>query len=105
VPPQKAVAKLLAEGLIEEIHSRGSLPMWRRDDDDVHSLRIAKKGLAAIQVEDEPIDEAAGEAPKKPPGRSVSRRKSIAAPTGPWDARREACPVLLMAIRLCGASM
>jgi hypothetical protein len=28
----KVVAKLLTEGLIEEIQSRGSLPVWRRDD-------------------------------------------------------------------------
>jgi hypothetical protein len=27
----KVVAKLLAEGLVEEVQSRGSLPVWRRD--------------------------------------------------------------------------
>jgi hypothetical protein len=29
----KVVAKLLAEGLVEEIQSRGSLPLWRREGD------------------------------------------------------------------------
>ena len=29
----KVVGKLLTEGLIEEIQARGSLPVWRRDDD------------------------------------------------------------------------
>jgi hypothetical protein len=41
----KVVAKLLAEGLIEEIRSRGSLPVWRRDEEGPRSLRITKKGL------------------------------------------------------------
>ena len=29
---QKVVRKLLAEGLIEEVHAIGSLPLWRRDE-------------------------------------------------------------------------
>jgi hypothetical protein len=36
----KVVAKLLADGLIEEIQSRGSLPVWRRDGDDARTLRM-----------------------------------------------------------------
>ena len=38
----KVVAKLLTEGLVEEIQSRGSLPVWRRDGDVAHTLRITK---------------------------------------------------------------
>ena len=49
----KVVAKLLTEGLIEEVQSRGSLPVWRRHEDGPRSLRITKKGLQTIQVEDE----------------------------------------------------
>ena len=41
----KVTAKLLAEGLIEEIQSRGPLPVWRRDGDNAHTLRITKRGL------------------------------------------------------------
>jgi hypothetical protein len=82
----KVVAKLLAEGLVEEIQSRGALPVWRRDDDGPRSLRITKKGLKAIRVEDEPVEEATGEAAKKPPARSASRRKPTKAPAS--DAKR-----------------
>jgi hypothetical protein len=49
----KVIAKLLTEGLIEEVQSRGSLPVWRRDEDGPRTLRITKRGLKAIQVEDE----------------------------------------------------
>ena len=49
----KVVAKLLADGLVEEIQSRGSLPVWRRDGDNAHTLRITKRGLRAIRAEDE----------------------------------------------------
>src|SRR5258707_8788564 len=47
----KVVAKLLTEGLVEEIQSRGSLPIWRRDADGSHSLRLSKKALQAIGAE------------------------------------------------------
>jgi hypothetical protein len=45
----KVVSKLVTEGLIEEIQSRGSLPVWRRDGDNAHTLRITKRGLQAIR--------------------------------------------------------
>ena len=72
----KVVAKLLAEGLAEDIQSRGSLPVWRRDGDNTHTLRITKRGLQAIRD-----DEAAAtdELPKKPPARSAQSRKSTRA--------------------------
>jgi hypothetical protein len=70
----KVVAKLLVEGLVEEIQSRGSLPVWRRDRDVGHTLRITKRGLQAIRVDDE-----ATEPPKKPPARSAKSRKSAQA--------------------------
>ena len=48
----KVVGKLLADGLIEEIQARGSLPVWRRDEDKGPlALRITQRGLAAIQVD------------------------------------------------------
>jgi Protein of unknown function (DUF3489) len=50
---QKLVRKLLAEGLIEEVHAAGSLPVWRRaEDNQPLALRITKRGLAAIQVDE-----------------------------------------------------
>jgi hypothetical protein len=51
---QKAVARLLNEGLVEEIVACGTLPVWCRDDDGPRALRITAKGLAAIGVEDGP---------------------------------------------------
>jgi hypothetical protein len=75
----KVVAKLLAEGLIEEIQSRGPLPVWRRDGDNAHTLRITRRGRQAIRIDDEAA--AADELPKKPPARSAKSRKS-AQPSG-----------------------
>src|SRR5260370_33126047 len=40
----KVVAKLLTEGLIEEIRARGSLPVWRRYDDAPPHSRITTQG-------------------------------------------------------------
>jgi hypothetical protein len=72
----KVTAKLVAEGLVEEIQSRGLLPVWRRDGDETHTLRITKRGLRAIR-NDEATE--AGELPKKPPARSAQSRKSTRA--------------------------
>jgi hypothetical protein len=79
----KVVAKLLTEGLVEDIQSRGSRPVWRRDDEGARSLRITKKGLQAIRVEDEATEVAADEPKKKPPAPSANRRKPAKAPTSP----------------------
>jgi Protein of unknown function (DUF3489) len=84
----KVVAKLLTEGLVEEIQSRGSLPVWRRDDEGARSLRITKKGLRAIRVEDEAVAGAADEPAKKSPAPSAKRRKSTDVP--PSRRKREA---------------
>jgi hypothetical protein len=73
----KVVARLLTEGLIEEMQSRGSLPVWRRDGDNAHTLRITKRGLRAIRVDDEAA--AADELPKKQPAQSAKSRKSAQA--------------------------
>ena len=55
---------------MEEIQSRGSLPAWRRDGDNGHSLRITKRGLRAIRANDEAT--AADELPKKLPARPAN---------------------------------
>jgi hypothetical protein len=79
----KVVARLLAEGLVEKIQSRGSLPVWHRHGDDAHTLRITKKGLQAIRVDDEATAATADELPKKPPARSAKSRKSAQASGAP----------------------
>jgi Protein of unknown function (DUF3489) len=84
----KVVAKLLAEGLVEEIQSRGWLPVWRRDGEGVYALCVTKRGLRAIRVDDEAP--GADERPKKPPARSAKLRKS--AQTSPGEAAEPARP-------------
>ena len=50
---QKLVRKLVTEGLIEEVAACGSLPVWRRDEENRPlALRITTCGLAAIQVDE-----------------------------------------------------
>ena len=86
----KVVAKLLTEGLVEEIPSRGSLPIWRRDEDGPRSLRITKKGLQAIQVEDEASGSA--EPTKKPHAPSANRRKPAKTPASPRKSGKNKPP-------------
>jgi hypothetical protein len=86
----KVAAKLLTEGLIEEIPSRGSLPIWRRDEDGPRSLRISKKGLQAIGVEGEASGSA--EPAKKPPAPSANRRKPAKAHASPRKSRKTEPP-------------
>src|SRR6202035_1421226 len=48
----KVVGKLRRDGLIEEIPARGALPIWRRDEEkEAVALRITKRGLAAIGID------------------------------------------------------
>src|ERR1700704_5069280 len=51
---RKVVDKLIRADLLEEVRAKGSLPVWRRDDQrGPMALRITKNGLDAIDVEDE----------------------------------------------------
>src|SRR5438105_37007 len=60
---QKLVRKLLSECLIEEVHAAGSLPVWRRNEDNQPlALRITKLGLAAIRVDESAAQPEAKEA-------------------------------------------
>jgi hypothetical protein len=96
---QKLVRKLLTEGLIEEVHAAGSLPVWRRDEDKGPlALRITQRGLAAIQVDEggplaEPEDpqeteQRADRAPGKPSRRAAARRKKTRDDTSQQPTKR-----------------
>jgi hypothetical protein len=99
----KVVGELLAEGLVEEIQSRGPLPVWRRDGDKAHTLRITRRGRQAIRVDQEM---AAAELPKKPPARSAKSRKSTRAsePAQPQAGSKQA-KVIAMLSRPQGATI
>ena len=50
---RKVVDRLLKEDLLQELHAKDDMPVWRRGDDNrPYSLRITKAGLKAIEVED-----------------------------------------------------
>jgi hypothetical protein len=105
----KAVTKLLNDGLIEEVPAGGSLPVWRRDNDQgAFALRITAGGLAAIgiersiappemavtsgvtEVDGDPVADAASSVMPAP--RKASTKRSAAAPrkgSGAEASRRE----------------
>jgi Protein of unknown function (DUF3489) len=50
---KKVVDRLLNEKLLQELHAKDDMPVWRRGDDNrPYSLRITKAGLRAIEVEE-----------------------------------------------------
>ena len=98
------VAKLLAEGLIEEIQSRGPLPVWRRDGNNAHTLRITRRGRQAIRLDQETA--AADGLPKKPPARSAKSRQSAQASGHPiMRAGSKQAKVIAMLSRPQGATI
>jgi Protein of unknown function (DUF3489) len=91
----KVVARLLTEGLVEEIQSRGVLPVWRRDEDGTCSLRITLKGLQAIRKQDEAVG-VATEVAKKPPALSAKSRKGPGKPARPRADSKQAKVIALL---------
>ena len=77
VAAEKLVAKFAGAGLIEEIESNGSLPVWRRLDDASFSLRITDAGLKAIGI-DEAVG-AVGRVEKVPSKASAKAKADLAA--------------------------
>jgi hypothetical protein len=50
---KKVIDRLLKQKLLQELHARDDMPVWRRGDDNrPYTLRITKDGLKAIEVED-----------------------------------------------------
>src|SRR5215207_5818459 len=75
---QKFAAKLLREGLVEEVRARGALPVWRRDDaNGPMALRMTRSGMKAIGVEGDAPAQEAGRPERNP---STKRKQ-------PKDAR------------------
>jgi hypothetical protein len=83
---KKVVGKLLREGLIEEVPSRGTLPVWRRDDNQGSlALCITKDGLVAIGIE--PSSSAAPH--KTPPETSNASQVGLKQPRRAQSANRK----------------
>ena len=81
---RKAADKLIRAGLLEEVGAAGSLPVWRRDDDNgPMALRITEQGLEAIDGKDE-----AGVAPKETSVRPAPARE-VEAPAAETIASRK----------------
>jgi hypothetical protein len=50
---KKVIDSLLKQKLLQELHAKDDMPVWRRGDDNrPYALRITKAGLKAIEVED-----------------------------------------------------
>jgi hypothetical protein len=50
---KKVIDRLLKQKLLQELHAKDDMPVWRRGDDNrPYTLRITKGGLKAIEVED-----------------------------------------------------
>lgn len=72
----KVVGKLLTEGLLQEIRARGSQSLWCRNDEKPIALRITKRGLKAIVVEDAPRHGTDEGHPNKTPEATNTERGS-----------------------------
>jgi hypothetical protein len=82
---RKAVDKLIRASLLEEVRAAGSLPVWRRDDDNgPMALRITKDGLDAIDVAPKKTSIRPDPAPDRaevPAVKAVASRKQIVVAT------------------------
>jgi uncharacterized protein DUF3489 len=97
---RKVVDKLVRAGLLAEVRAGGSLPVWRRDDDrGPMALCITKKGLEAIDVEDETtaapeetsVRPAAAREVEKPAPKALASRRQISA-AAQKSARKKQSP-------------
>ena len=74
----KVIGRLLTEGLIEEVNSRGALPVWRRDQTGARSLRITRKGVEAIGIDDGASRRRPARKPGVPSAKSRKRPARLA---------------------------
>jgi hypothetical protein len=112
---RKILGKLLSGGLVEEIPARGTLPVWRRDENEgALALRLTQAGLDAIGLGktspatgDAEPQSAAVRAPRKA---QASRRKqgtasSAKIPAGHRAGRSKQDRVLTMLRRPAGTTI
>jgi len=86
----KLIDKLQSDGLVETIRARGSLPAWRRDEENRPlALRITKSGMKAIRIED---SEEASVDPTASASRAAVKRTLAAADKAP-AGRQKGAPI------------
>ena len=75
---RKALITLLNDGFVEEVPAGGTLPVWRRDDDQgALALRITARGLAALGLETSASpDVAVTSGATEPPSPAMPTRKA-----------------------------
>ena len=75
---RKALITLLNDGLVEEVPAGGTLPVWRRDDDQgALALRITARGLSALGLETSAsADVAVTSGATEPPSPAMPTRKA-----------------------------
>ena len=99
----KVIGRLLTEGLIEEVNSRGALPVWRRDQDGARSLRITRKGVEAIGIDEG--SEAADDTARKPAVPSAKSRKAKSGVPARRRANSKQAKVISLLSRPQGATI
>lgn len=108
---QKFAAKLLREGLVEEVRARGILPVWRRDDaNGPMALRMSRSGMKAIGVEEDGPAQATAR-PERNPSPSSQGKQSRRARSAASDVASASRPgskqeqVLALLRRPAGATL
>ena len=106
---QKFAAKLLREGLVEEVRARGALPVWRRDDaNGSMALRMTRSGMKAIGVEEDAPAQEAGRPERNPSTKRKQPRRAGSAARGSASASRPGSKqeqVLALLRRPAGATL
>jgi hypothetical protein len=92
----KEVSKLLSDGLLEELRAKDALPVWRRGiDHQPMALRITRKGLKVIKLEDNALQAAPKASPKA--GAAPEKGKTNAAAMNASSSSKSPAPSKLRA--------
>jgi hypothetical protein len=81
---KKVIDRLLKQKLLQELHAKDDMPVWRRGEDNrPYTLRITKAGFKAIEVED--VADA-------PENRATAGRDEVAAAKTPAETKSSERP-------------
>ncbi len=81
---KKVIDRLLKQKLLQEVHAKDDMPVWRRGDDNrPYTLQITKAGFKAIEVE---------EVADAPDNKATNGRNEVAAAKTPAEAKSSERP-------------